>query len=437
MYFFNYIYFLIITVAGVKFLFTKQAILTHPLDKKKKILLDGPELFLVLTFSTGLLAFSAPGMLDLMAIRLMILEIFLLVGLFIVKRKPQWNIAVILYMIYIIWLIIGLSYTLSASYGFRVILKYSYPLLVMLFDSAAVRDKEIFLKAGLIARIVAIVSIVFSFIPLIGYLIPGVFWYRTARSIHYISICMFSLALYYHGGKEKKDLLLCILFMIPCILWVVRTSIMGTALALMTFFFFKYKIKSLPVIFGIVLLIVIAIFTIPSIKAKMFKDGNSINIAQLQQGKISKDDINSNARFALWEHLQKRFYHKKEVIGSGTGSVQNYMYSNFVFGGLHVPHNDYIQISCDNGLIGIVLYLLIIVSIITHCFIEYNKKNSTTIKMCAIVAGSSIAGVALTMYTDNVVNYSMATLSYPFGFYGMMLGLIKGKRYDFSCNTTV
>ena len=113
------------------------------------------------------------------------------------------------------------------------------------------------------------------------------------------------------------------------------------------------------------------------------------------------------------------------------------MYSNFIFGGLQVPHNDYIQISCDNGLIGIVLYLLVIGSIITHCFIEYNKKNSTTIKMCAIVAGSSIAGVALTMYTDNVVNYSMATLSYPFGFYGMMLGLIKGKRYDFSCNTIV
>ena len=179
MYFFNYIYFLIITVAGVKFLFTKQDIVTHPLDKKKKILLDGPELFWVLTFSTGLLAFSAPGMLDLMAIRLMILEIFLLVGLFIVKRKPQWNIVVILYMIYMIWLIIGLSYTLSASYGFRVILKYSYPLLIMLFASAAVRDKEIFLKAGLIARIVAIVSIGFSFIPLIGYLVPGVFWYGT------------------------------------------------------------------------------------------------------------------------------------------------------------------------------------------------------------------------------------------------------------------
>ncbi len=437
MYFFNYIYFLIITVAGVKFLFTKQDIVTHPLDKKKKILLDGPELFWVLTFSTGLLAFSAPGMLDLMAIRLMILEIFLLVGLFIVKRKPQWNIVVILYMIYMIWLIIGLSYTLSASYGFRVILKYSYPLLIMLFASAAVRDKEIFFKAGLIARIVAIVSIGFSFIPLIGYLVPGVFWYGTARSIHYISMCIFSLALYYHGGKEKKDLLLCVLFMIPCILWVFRTSIMGTALAVMTFFFFRYKLKSIPVILGVLLLFIIAIFNIPSVKGKMFKDEKNVNIEQLKHGEISKDDINSNARFAMWEHLQKLFYNNNKLMGSGTGSIQNYMYSNYVFGGLKVPHNDYVQISCDNGLIGIVLYLLIIVSIITHCFIEYNKKNSIAIKMCAIVAGSSIAGVALTMYTDNVVNYSMATLSYPFGFYGMMLGLIKGKRYDFSCNTTV
>ena len=66
------------------------------------------------------------------------------------------------------------------------------------------------------------------------------------------------------------------------------------------------------------------------------------------------------------------------------------MYSNFIFGGLQVPHNDYIQISCDNGLIGIVLYLLVIGSIITHCFIEYNKKNSIAIKMCAIVSQESL-----------------------------------------------
>lgn len=413
---------------GAKFLFTKQDIVSHPLNKKKKLLFDGPELFWLLTFSTGLLALSAPGMLDLMAIRLFLLEVFCIIGLFIVKRKPQWSAATILYMIYMLWLFIGLSYTSSPGYGFRVILKYSYPLLIMLFASAVVRNKEVFLKAGLTARIIAIISIGFSFIPFISILVPGVFWYGTARSIHYISMCIFSLALYYYGGKDKKDLLLCILFMIPCILWVFRTSIMGTTLALITFFFFKYKMKSIPVILGIVTLFIIVIFTIPSIREKMFKEGSSVNIEQLKRGEVSKDDINSNARFAMWDHLETRFYHNKELTGSGTGTVQNYMYTNYIFGGLKVPHNDYVQISCDNGIIGIILYLSIISCIIIHCFKEYNRKNSNAIKMCAIIAGSSLTGVALTMYTDNVVNYSMATLSYPFGFYGMMLGLIKGER---------
>lgn len=428
MYLLNYLYFLIITLVGLKFLTMKQGVMTNPLNREQKMVMDGPEMFWVLTFSTGLLAFSAPGALDLMAIRLMVLEAFCLVGLFICKRSPQWSPAIIFYLIYIIWLVIGLSYTPAPGYGFRVILKYLYPLLIMLFASAAVRDKEVFLKAGIGARMVAIISIAVAFIPYIGRLFPGVFWYGTARAINYISMCVFSLALFYYTQEKKKNLLLCILFMLPCILWVFRTSIMGTTLALMTFFFFKYRLKSLPVIAGIMLVAVVSVFTIPSLKEKMFKDSENVSIEQFQRGEISKDDIESNARFAMWEHLENRFYDGKELIGSGIGSVQNYMYSNFVFGGLKVPHNDYVQILCDSGIIGVVLYLLVVLTVITHSFIVYQNNSDVAIKICAIVAGSSLAGVALTMYTDNVVNYSMATLSYPFGFYGMMLGLVKGKK---------
>ena len=156
------------------------------------MVMDGPEMFWVLTFSTGLLALSAPAGLDLMAIRLMVLEMFCLVGLFICKRSPQWSPAVIFYVLYIIWLVVGLSYTSTPGYGFRVILKYLYPLLIILFASAAVRDKEVFLKAGVGARVVALISIAVAFIPYIGRLFPGVFWYGTARAINYISMCVFS-----------------------------------------------------------------------------------------------------------------------------------------------------------------------------------------------------------------------------------------------------
>lgn len=426
MYLLNYLYFLIITLVGLKFLTMKRGVMTNPLNRKQKMVMDGPEMFWVLTFSTGLLALSAPAGLDLMAIRLMILEVFCLVGLFICKRSPQWSPAVIFYVLYLVWLVVGLSYTQAPGYGFRVILKYLYPLLIVLFASAVVRDKEVLLKAGVGARMVALISIVVLCIPYLNYyLFHGVFWYGTASAINYISMCVFSLALFYYTKEKKKNLLLCILFMLPCILWVFRTSIMGTTLALVTFFFFKYKLKSLPAIFFVFALFIVAVFAIPSVREKMFVNSENVSIEQFQRGEISKEDINSNARFAMWEDLEGRFYERKELVGSGIGSVQNYMYNNFVYGGLNVPHNDYVQILCDSGIIGLVLYLLIIIVTISHCFIVYHGYSDVAIKICAIVAGSSLAGVALTMYTDNVVNYSMATLSYPFGFYGMMLGLIK------------
>lgn len=429
MYFFNYIYFLIITAFGFKFIFQKQGVVTHPLNNDQKLLFTGPELFWTLTFSTGLLALSAPGGLDLMAIRLLILELFCLLGLFVVKNKPIWSLPSVIYIFYIIWLFIGLSYTESITYGIRVILKYMYPLLVMLFASSVVRNWEVYIKSVKGARLIALISLVFTFIPFIGFLVPGVFWYGTARAINYISMMMLSLGLYFYFGRNKKDLFFSILFTIPCLIWVFRTSIMGTVFALMVFSFFRYKLKSLPIIFLIFVLGLSSVFFIPAIKKKMFKS-EDITIQDFIGGNVSKDDINSNARFAMWEYLENNFYNNKELTGSGTGCVQNHMYNNFVFGGLKVPHNDFVQIRCDNGLIGYILYLMIVISVVIHSFIIYNRYRLPVIKLSSIVAGSTIAGVVLTMVSDNVVNYSMVTLSYPFGFYGMMLGLVKSCKQN-------
>lgn len=430
MYFLNYIYFIIITFLGLKFLTQKQVLLKSPLNKGQTMVVTGPEMFWILTFSTGLLALSAPGTIDLMAIRLLVLEIFCVVGLFLVKDSPVLNITFVFYLIYIVWLIIGLFYSPAPSYGFRVILKYLYPLLIMLFASTVVRDKEVFLKAGLYARILGVISICVYFIPHIIKLFRGVFWYGTATAINYISLCIFSLTLFYFTDEKKKNMFFTILFMIPCLLWVLRTSIMGTIFALSVFFLFKYKLRSLPILFAIVIAGITSVFAIPSLKEKMFKNDN-VTIEQLQNGQISKDDINSNARFLMWEHLMEKFYDGREITGSGSGCVQNYMYNNYIFGGVKVPHNDYVQMMCDNGIIAIILYLLIGISSIIHCFIIFNCSNDGAIKSCAIIAGSSMAGVFLTMVSDNVVNYSMATLSMPFGFYGMMLGLLKGAKVKY------
>lgn len=424
MYILNYIYFAIITYFGIKFLTSGGRIVKNPLVKDQKMKLDGPEMFWVLTFSTGLLALSAPGGLDLMAIRLMVLEVLCFVGLFVVKNKPVWTLPLGLYVIYLLWIIIGCFYSSAPMFGFRVVLKYLYPLLIALFASAAVRNVEVFVKAGLGARFVAVLSLFYYFGPGLWMVAPGVFWYGTAGAINFISIMIFSLALVYYTTEKRKNLFYVILFFIPCFIWVFRTSIMGSLVAIMGFYLIKYKVRSLPIIGGILIAGVIAVFTIPSLHDKMFKD-SSTNIDQFQDGKLSMDDVNTNARAAMWEHLEDRFFVGHELIGSGTGSVQNYMYTHKIFGGLKVPHSDLVQMKCDTGMVGLGLYAIAGLMIFMHCFFKFQTARSIPLKLCAITAGASLAGVLVTLYSDNVVNYSMATLSMPFGFYGMMLGLSK------------
>ena len=155
----------------------------------------------------------------------------------------------------------------------------------------------------------------------------------------------------------------------------------------------------------------------------MFYD-DRVTIEDFREGKISEDNINTNYRAYMWEKLQNKFYEPHKLIGSGTGTVQTEMYANSKnYGFLKVPHSDFVQQKCDNGLIGLILYGAVAFFIFVDAFRTYWRARSAPLQLCAIVAGASMVGVYATLFSDNVVNYSMATLSMPFGFYGMMLGL--------------
>ena len=86
-------------------------------------------------------------------------------------------------------------------------------------------------------------------------------------------------------------------------------------------------------------------------------------------------------------------------------------------------HNDLLVLKCDNGLVGIVLFGLAYFAVTLHCIIIYHKCLNPYTRMAALVAGASLMGVFVTMYSDNTLSYSMVTLSFPWGFYGMALGL--------------
>jgi hypothetical protein len=157
----NIIYFCIITYYGYKFLRSNGGIVKGVLDPDISYEYSGVELFWCLTFATGLLAFSIDVGLDLMAVRLFVLEIFCIIGLRISENSAIWSPPLRLYVVYLLWLCIGCTYGPSINYGIRVILKYCYPLLLCLFASSVVREQEVFLKSALLARTIAVISIIF------------------------------------------------------------------------------------------------------------------------------------------------------------------------------------------------------------------------------------------------------------------------------------
>lgn len=420
----TYLYFLILVIVGWSFLHLKQKSLCHPLVPNASISCTGTELFLILTFATG-----AIGLLPLLSIRLAFLELFCVIALFHSSRKIFLNLPLALYSLFLVWLLMGLAYTPSLEFGIRMILKYLYPFLLALLCYSVVRDREIFLKAALGARFVAMLSVIIYFVPFLGFLFPGVLWTAAAMATHYITICIFSLGLYLTLHR-KKDLYYAILFGAPCLIWVVRTNIMGTTIALASFFLIKYRLRALPVIGGIAILGIGALFYIPSVKQKMFFRPDDVTLTKFLTGNVEENNFNMSGRKRVWQDCTNYLYKGNEVAGQGTGCVQYHfyeVYTDWRRGGQ--LHNDFLVLLCDNGITGLVLYLLPVIAIYVHCLLLYNRKESSPfLKLCCITAGSSLLGVTATMYSDNTISYSMVTLAYPWGFYGMALGLLKGER---------
>lgn len=420
----NIVYFIIITALAYLYLKSDGKIIKGALCKEKQVLYTGAELCWLLMFSTGVFAFSLEVGLNLMALRLLVLEILCVAGIFISKRVPVWSLPMKVYVVYLLWMGVGVFYAPSYSIAIRVILKYSYPLLLCLFGSAVVEDAEVFMKSAIFARIVGAVTLCCSVIPLFHVIFPGVLWYPTARIIHCISLMVFSLGMVFYSENKTKNILYTLFFLAPCFILVLRTSILGSGVAIMAFSLIRYKSRSLPIIGAICILGIISIFTIPALRDKMFYDTTNVSLDAYRHGRIDENNVNTNYRTKMWTELNKKLYEGHEIIGSGTGAVQDEMYKNPKdYGMLKVPHSDWVQQKCDNGLIGFALYGLMIILVFADCFYTYWHTHWIPLKLCAITAGASLLGVYATFYSENTINYSMATLTLPFGFYAMMLGM--------------
>lgn len=420
------LYFIILTYIGFHLLYKPTTQFRAPFLRSDYMLCNGQESLLIFIFWTGLI-----GLIPVLSIRLGVLELLCILGIMKTRDKVIWSTPLKLYLLFLIWVIIGCFYTPSAMFGVRMFLKYLYPFLIALFASCVVKNSEIAFKGMLGDRVTATIVLLSVFVPGIGLLFQSVFWNRAALTTHFITLCMFSLAVYVLGIQKKKNLLWFIVFALPCFLWAFRTGILGLAIGLAAFSFAKYRLQSIPFIVAIAVLALCSIFYIPKIKKKMFFNPDEVTMVDYLTGNVHENNINTSGRNEMWKKVTP-FYENNKLIGSGTGRVQKYFYTEIIgFGRGGQLHNDFLLMLCDNGLIGFVLYILSYLGVLLHCTWIYKQTNNRELKALSLTAGASLCGVLITLYSDNSVSYSMCTLSYPWGLYGMVLSLKNAGNENF------
>ena len=130
-----------------------------------------------------------------------------------------------------------------------------------------------------------------------------------------------------------------------------------------------------------------------------------------------------SGREYMWQRVKDNCYYGNETFGGGLGTsgrfVKDYgIKHNY----LQMMHNDYLQIICDTGLVGITLFIIFYIMVVLKTVYHVMVRRSTAlVNYTGVMALSSMVGIGFSMYFDNVVSNSMQSMVMPYIFLGFFL----------------
>ena len=353
-----------------------------------------------------------------------------LVLLFIGKIRMKFDATTIMYSIFFLWLCVTMTYTTVPRDGMMMLIKFSLPMLFLWLGYSGLsneKDLIIFLK------VVNIAACIYC-----GFM--GGFAWIFIRPLYLFSMEIFSVyaafadfltavfivpILLYWLTKEKKYIFCALWMVLSTVLQSVRTGMGGMMLVFVLALLLRYKMKALPgVLFAGALFLGVILF-VPEVNEKFFgEDAGTVSATDIVQGDaMSMENIEMSGREYMWEHVLDNCYYGNEIFGGGLGTsgrfVKNYARSTNT---LEMMHNDYLQILCDTGKVGIVLiiffYFFVIIKVTAHVAL---RRSTPLVKLTGIMTLSSMAGIAFSMYFDNVVSTSMQSMVMPYIYLGFFL----------------
>lgn len=351
--------------------------------------------------------------------------------LFVGKVRIKFEFMTVMYSIFFLWLCYTMTYTSVPRDGAMMLIKYSLPMLFLWLGYSGLsneKDLIVFLKVVNIAVCIYcgfMGGFAATFIPSLYYFSAGIFSTYAAFADFLTAVFIVPILLYWLT-KEKKYIFCALWMVLSTVLQSVRTGMGGMMLVFAVALLLKNKAKAIPGLAVAGAMFLGVVLFVPSVNEKFFgEEAGTVSATDIVQGDaMSMESIDDNGRNATWELILELFYKGHEATGSGLGTAVRFLKDQWQSGEdmAGLIHNDYVQLLAETGYIGVALltvfYIVVIIKVTKNTSF---RRSSSLVKLSGIMALSSIAGIAFSMYFDNVVSNSMQSMVMPYIYLGFFL----------------
>ena len=366
-----------------------------------------------------------------------------LVLLFIGKVRMKFEAMTLMYSVFFLWLCYTMTYTLVPRDGMMMLIKFFLPMLFLWLGYSSLKNEKDLIILLKVVNIAACIYCCFiggqgyKLMPWLYYgPIGGQFTRYAGFACFLISIFIAPILLYWLT-KEKKYVYCALWMVLSTVLQAVRTGMGGMMLVFGIALLLKDKTKAIPGLAVAGAFFLGVVLFVPQVNEKFFgEDAGTVSATDIVRGgALSMENIEKSGREYMWERVLDNCYYGNETYGKGLGMSGRYVKEyGAKTNGLEMMHNDYLQILCDTGIVGVVLlaifYVMVILKVTSNVAL---RRSSLLVKLTGIMALPSMAGIGFAMYFDNVVSNSMQSLVMPFiylGFFLKALDLEKGEQRE-------
>jgi O-antigen ligase len=337
-----------------------------------------------------------------------------------------------LYLVFLAWAVLGAYRAPDLMFSARMFLKLFFPFLVLLLARRAVLSGQFpevktAFKWMMISSFIAFLCVggfTQRFAFAVVSLTASIFWACAAFADHAAIIGVVSLICWRVWGG-KWYLVYGLLAGMSPVLAGIRTGLGAFFIGASVFILATFrKATAILMLAGCYILFGAAILFVPEMKAHMFHNAGSVDSGSIMKnpGDISLDNVNNSGRQMLWTTAMESLFDPDPLIGSGLGSVQQFMYTQ-KFTELKVIHSGYVELLCDTGLIGLGLYLLAVLVIMAKSVFILRRASEPGTRVAALAALCGYPALLVCMGFDNVINFVLVAGQYPAIFAGLAIGL--------------